>query len=218
VLPTEPIRPLKDVWLRPRRVFRELAARPVGIADYLLAAAQGIGNFLALYRTEGAGAHSSVEDILANSFAYGAIAGVASVFLMAVIYRRLGTRAGGKSTTNQVIHVLAYGSVPLVASLAMWVLTALLAGEATFVETPRADVEGFLVLLLHVQVISYVLLLIWSIVLQVMGFSEIQGLTTRRAFGVWVLGQVIGFLASLFLALVLEALFPGVLLHFIPQN
>ena len=126
--------------------------------------------------------------------------------------------AGGKSTTNQVIHVLAYGSVPLVASLAMWVLTALLAGEATFVETPRADVEGFLVLLLHVQFISYVLLLIWSIVLQVMGFSEMQGLTMRRAFGVWVLGQVIGFLASLFLALVVEALFPGVLLHFIPQN
>ena len=218
MLPTEPIRPLKDVWLRPRRVFRELAARPVGITDYLLAAAQGIGNFLALYRTEGAGARSSVEYILANSFAYGAIAGVASVFLMAVIYRRLGTRAGGKATTNQVIHVLAYGSVPLVASLAMWVLTALLAGEATFVETPRADVEGFLVLLLHEQFISYVLLLIWSIVLQVMGFSEIQGLTTRRAFGVWVLGQVIGFLASLFLALLVEALFPGVLLHFIPQN
>jgi hypothetical protein len=218
VLPTEPIRPLKDVWLRPRRVFRELATRPVGILDYLLAAAQGIGNFLALYRTEGAGAHSSVEVILANSFAYGAIAGVASLFLMAVIYRRLGTRAGGKSTTNQVIHVLAYGGVPMVASLAMWVLTALLAGEATFVETPRADIEGFLALLLHVQFISYVLLLMWSIVLQVMGFSEIQGLAMRKAFGVWFLGQIIGFLASLFLALIVETLFPGLLLHFIPQK
>ena len=71
----------------------------------------------------------------------------------------------------------------MAASLAIWVLTALLAGEATFVETPRADAEGFLVLLLHVQFISYVLLLIWSIVLQVMGFSEIQGLATRKAFG-----------------------------------
>lgn len=218
MLPIEPIRPLKDVWLRPRRVFRELATRPVGIADYLLAAAQGIGNFLALYRTEGAGAHNSVERILANSFAYGAIAGVASLFLMAVIYKRLGIRAGGKSTTNQVVHVLAYGNVPMVASLAMWVLTALLAGEATFVESPRGDIEGFLVLLLHVQFISYVLLLIWSIVLQVMGFSEIQGLAMRKAFGVWVLGQIIGFLASLFLALLIETLFPGVLLHFIPQN
>jgi Yip1 domain len=199
-------------------VFRELAARPVGITDYLLAAAQGIGNFLALYRHEGAGAHASVEEILAKSFAYGAIAGVASVYLMAVIYGRLGTRAGGKSTTNQVIHVLAYGGVPMAASLAIWVLTALLAGEATFVETPRADLEDFLALLLHVQFISYVLLLIWSIVLQVMGLSEIQGLATRKAFGVWFLGQIIGFLASLFLALVIETLFPGILIHFIPQN
>jgi hypothetical protein len=218
VLPTEPIRPLKDVWLRPRRVFRELATSPIGIVDYLLAAAQGIGNFLALYRTQGAGAHNSVEQILANSFVYGAVAGVASVFLMAVIYRRLGARAGGKSTLNQVVHVLAYGSVPLVASLALWVLTALLAGEATFVETPRADLEGFLVLLLHVQFIAYVLLQVWSVVLQVMGFSEIQGLATRKAFGVWLLGQIVGFLLSLFLALVVAALFPGVLLHFSPQG
>ncbi len=60
MLPTEPIRPLKDVWLRPRRVFREMATHRVGVLDYVLAAAQGIGNFLALYRTQGAGARSSV--------------------------------------------------------------------------------------------------------------------------------------------------------------
>jgi hypothetical protein len=199
-------------------VFRELASRPLGITDYLLAAAQGIGNFLALYRTEGAGAHNSVEEILGNSLAYGAIAGVASVFLMSAIYGRLGARAGGKATAKQVFHVLAYGGVPMVASLALWVLTALLAGEATFLETPRADAEEFVVLLLHVQFSVYVLLLIWSVVLQVMGFSEIQGFTMRKAFGVWVLGQLIGFLASLFLALLFETLFPGILQHFIPQR
>jgi hypothetical protein len=218
VLPTEPIRPLKDVWLRPRRVFRELAARPLGIADYLLAAAQGVGNFLALYRSQGAGAHSSVAEILGNSLVYGAVAGVASVFLMSAIYGRLGTRTGGKAGARQVFHVLAYGSVPMVASLALWVLTALLAGESTFVETPRGDVEWFVVLLLHVQFGAYVLLLIWSVLLQVMGFSEIQGFTMRKAFGIWVLGQIIGFLASLFLALLIEMLFPGILQHFIPQR
>jgi hypothetical protein len=218
VIPTEPIRPLKDVWLRPRRVFRELAPRPVGFTDYLLAAAQGVGNFLALYRSEGAGAHTSVAEILANSFAYGAIAGVGSVLLMAVIYGSLGKRAGGKSTTPQVIHVLAYGSVPMLASLIIWVLTALLAGEAAFVEKPPADLEGFLVLLLHVQFAAYVLLLIWSIVLQVMGFSEIQGLATRKSFGVWFLGQIIGFLAFLFLALLVDIVFPGALLQVIPQS
>lgn len=218
MLPTEPIHPLKDVWLRPRRVFRELASRPVGIADYLLAAAQGIGDFLALCRAKEAGAHNSVEEILGNSFVYGTVVGIASLFLMAVIYARLGARAGGKSATQPIIHVLAYGGVPMVASLALWIVTALLAGEATFVETPRPDMEGFLVLLLHVQFGAYVLLVIWSLVLQVMGFSEVQGFAMRKAFGVWVLGKIVGFLASLFLALLFEMLFPGVLLGFIPQH
>jgi hypothetical protein len=218
VLPTEPISPLKDVWLRPRRVFRVLATRPVGVADYALAAAQGIGNFLALYRTEGAGAHNTVAQILANSFAFGAIAGVASLFLMAAIYRRLGTRAGGRSAAGPVIHVLAYGGLPMVFSLAVWVLTALIAGESTFVETPRAGLEGFLVIVLHLQFATYLLLLIWSVVLQVMGFSEIQGFSLRRAFAIWVLGQFIGFLASLLLAIMIEMLFPGLLVHLIPQQ
>ena len=214
---TEPIRPLKDVWLRPRRVFRELAVRPVGIVDCALAAAQGIGNFLALYRTEGGGAHRSVDEILGNSFAYGAIAGIASLFLMAVIYRRLGKRAGGPSTIPQVVHVLAYGTLPLVASLVLWAVTALLTGQPLFAGTSRPDAEGFGMLLMYLQFGAFVLLLIWSVVLQVMGLSEIQGLAMRKAFGVWALGQLIGILVSLFLALMLEMLFPS-LLRFIPQH
>ncbi len=169
---------------------RELATRPVGIVDYLLAAAQGVVNFLALFRTQGAGAHNSVAEILGESFLFGPIGGVVGLFLFAAIYARLGNRAGGTSTRGPVVHVLAYGGLPVVASLGLWVLTALLAGEATFVETPRPDVEEFVVLLLHAQFIAYVLLLLWSIVLQVMGFSEVQGIATRKAFWVWVLGQL----------------------------
>lgn len=213
MMPTEPVHPLKDVWLRPRRVFRELASRPIGALDYVLAAAQGIVNFLALFRTQGAGAHSTVAEILGESFLFGPIGGVVGLFLFAAIYGRLGTRAGGTSTRSQVVHVLAYGGVPVVASLGIWVLTALLAGESTFVETPRADVEGFVVLLLHVQFIAYVLLLLWSIVLQVMGFSEIQGIATPKAFWVWVLGQFVGLLAAIFLSVVIATLFPGIVPH-----
>jgi hypothetical protein len=55
-------------------------------------------------------------------------------------------------------------------------------------------------------------------VLQVMGFSEIQGLTTRKSFGVWLLGQIIGFLAFLFLAVLIDLLLPGVLQQVIPQS
>jgi hypothetical protein len=210
VIPDEPIRPLHDVWLRPRRVFRELATRPVGVTDYLLGAAQGIAGWLALSRTQNAGSSSSVAEIFVKALIVGSIAGVASLFLMGTIYQRLASRAGRTAARNQVFHVLAYGGVPLAASLVVWVFTALLAGEATFQQMPRPDAEDFVVLLLRMQFIAYLLLTLWSVVIQVMGLSEIQGLTTRRALWLWLLGQTIGFLAMAFLVILIAALFPNV--------
>ena len=191
----------------------DLQLLAVGTLDYVLAAAQGVVNFLALFRAQSAGTHAGVAEILGESFLFGPIGGVAGLFLFAAIYGRLGKRAGGKTTRTQVIHVLAYGGMPVVASLGIWVLTALLAGENTFIETPRSDTEVFVVLLLRVQFFAYVLLLLWSIVLQVMGFSEIQGIATRKAFWMWVLGQIVGLLAAIFLSVIIATLLPGVVPH-----
>jgi Yip1 domain len=207
---TEPIRPLKDVWLRPRRVFRELATRPIGAADYLLAAAQGIATSIMVYRTQLAGPNAGTADILGTSFVFGPLGGVVSMYLFAAIYGRLGQRAGGKTTRNQVFHVLAYGGMPVAASLLVWMFTVLLVGEAAVVERPGAEIDGFVSFVLRAQFASYMLLWLWSVVLQVMGFSEILGLTTRKAFGVWVLGQVLALLLYLFLNILIGVLFPGV--------
>ena len=212
VLPTEPsrepppiteppIRPLQDVWLRPRRVFRELASQPIGRMDYLLGAAQGMVGWLAFSRATNAGATGSVASHLRQGARLSAPSPVSRVcFCSPKSMTRLGHRLGGTSVRSQVFHVLAYGGVPIAVSFGIWVLTALLAGEAAFIQVPRPDVEDFVALLLHAQFIAYVLLMFWSVVLQVMGFSETQGLATRKAFGLWVLGQLIGLLAALFLA------------------
>jgi Yip1 domain len=207
---TEPIRPLKDVWLRPRRVFRELATRPIGAADYLLAASQGIATSIMVYRTQLAGPNAGTADILETSFVFGPLGGVVSMYLFAAIYGRLGQRAGGKTTRNQVFHVLAYGGMPVAASLLVWMFTVLLVGEAAVVQRPGAEIDGFVSFVLRAQFASYMLLWLWSVVLQVMGFSEILGLTTRKAFGVWVLGQVLALLLYLFLNILIGVIFPGV--------
>ena len=210
VLSEEPIRPLHDVWLRPRRVFRELASRPIGAADFLLGAAQGIAGWLALSRMQNAGNSNSVAEIFGKAIVIGSPAGIASLFLMGIIYARLTSRADRAATRNQIVHVLAYGAVPLAASLVVWVFTALLAGEATFEQVPHPDVEGFVVLLLRIQFIAYLFLTVWSVVIQVMGLSEVQGVTALKAFGLWILGQVIGFLALVFLMILIATLFPSV--------
>jgi hypothetical protein len=207
---TEPIHPLKDVWLRPRRVFRELATRPIGAADYLLAATQGVATSIMVSRTQSAGSNVGTAEIVGSALIFGPLAGVVSMYLFAAIYARLGTRAGGKSTRHQVFHVLAYGGIPVAASLILWIFTALLVGEPAVVERPGVEIDGFVAFVLRVQFASYLLLLLWSFVLQVMGFSEILGLATRKAFGVWVLGQVLALLFALFLMLLIAVLFPGI--------
>ena len=206
----EQIRPLKDVWLRPRRVFRELAERPIGPTDYLLAAAQGIATSVMVYRSQLAGTGVTAGEILGTSLVFGPLAGVVSLFLFGAIYGRLGTRAGGKTARNQVFHVLAYGGIPLAASLISWIFTALLVGEAAIVNPPEAEVDGFVAFVLQAQLLAYLLMWLWSIVLQVMGFSEILGMSTRRAFAVWVLGQLLWLLALFFLSILITILLPGV--------
>jgi Yip1 domain len=207
----EPIRPLKDVWLRPRRVFRELATRPIGITDFLLAATQGVATSMVVNRTQMAGVHPSAAEVVGSAFVFGPLVGMASIYLFAAIYGRLGRRAGGSSARNQVFHVLAYGGIPVAASLVLWGFTALLVGEAAIVDTPGSEVDGFVAFVLSAQIAAYLLLLLWSVVLQVMGFSEILGLTMRKAFGVWVLGQLLALLAAFFLSLLIALLFPGLL-------
>jgi len=209
VLPEEPIRPLHDVWLRPRRVFRELAARPIGAVDYLLGAAQGIAGSMALSWAQNAGATSSVAEIFLRALLVGTPAGVVSLLLYCSIYVRLASRAGQTVGRNQVFHVVAYGGVPLAASLVIWGFSALLVGEVAFELTPHPEVEAFVALLLRIQFIAYLLLWLWSVVIQVMGLSEIQGIATRKAFGLWIMGQLIAILAMLFLRLLIATLFPG---------
>jgi hypothetical protein len=178
--------------------------------DYLLAAAQGIGNYLMLYQSQASESHVSVADMVGNSLRIGPIAGVAGVFVFSLIYGRLGARIGGNSTRNQVFHVLAYGGMPVAATLVLWGLALLLVGDAAFVAMPGAEVDGFVLIIVRLQFAANLLLLFWSVVLQVMGFSEILGFTVRKAFGLWALGQLLGVLAAFFLAILIAILFPGV--------
>ena len=190
-------------------MFRELATQPIGATDYLLAAAQGLATAVTLYRTQPAASGFTAGEILGSACIFGPLGGILTLYIFAAIYRRLGQRAGGKSVRNQVFHVLAYGGIPVAASLVLWIFTALLVGEAAIVEKPATEVDGFVGFVLHVQLAAYLFLWFWAVILQVMGFSEILGLATRKAFAVWVLGQVLWLLAWLFLGILITILFPG---------
>jgi Yip1 domain len=194
---------LVDVWLRPRRVFRALAQVPVGRADYALAATQGMVSWLALCRAQSLGLHSSVTEILTTAVLAGPIAGILGIMLMCAIYRQIGRRAGGAASNAQIFHVLAYGGTPLVVLLGVWVGAALILGPATFVKQPPPNPDWLAGLVRPLLSVAHWALIGWSPLLQIMGFSEVQGLLVRRAFGIWIMGQLLVLLAMMILAAML---------------
>jgi hypothetical protein len=182
---------LQEVWIRPRKVFRDLADKPIGILDYLLSGVQGMVIVLALGRASNLGAKTGVAEILLRAATQGMLIGIGIIWIQAWIYTWMGRRVGGAATRAQVLHVLAYGSVPMVGSLTIWFLAALLLGNHAFIETPGAETETFETLLNAIQIGAFGLLSLWSIVLQIMGLSEVHRLRTGGAAGTWLLGQVI---------------------------
>jgi hypothetical protein len=142
---------------------------------------------------------------------FGPITGVASMYLFASIYARLGVRAGGNSSRAAVFHVLSYGGMPVVAALCVWGLAIMLIGNAAFLATPNKELDGFQVIILQLGIFAYFFLYLWSVVLQVMGFSELQGFATGKALRIWLLGQILSIVAWVALLLIVAVLFPGLL-------
>jgi hypothetical protein len=201
---TDPIHPLKDVWLRPRRVFSALAKQPIGPLDYMLAAAQGIASYLIFSQAQIPELRMSAWNIVA----LGPIGGLFGTLFYTFVYTRMGARVGGSGKREEIFHILAYSGVPLVASVLLWILTFILLGEAPWLDKPGSEVDGFVWIVARVQFGISVLLFTWSYLLQVMGFSELLGLNVRKSFALWALGQMVGALVVFFLLVFLAVLFP----------
>jgi hypothetical protein len=91
-----------------------------------------------------------------------------------------------------------------VFSLGLWLIVAFLVGDSTFLETPRPGLDGFLSLLLRLQLFAHGALLLWSVLLQVMGLSEMERLTVPRALGLWAGGQLLILFIAILLVMILN--------------
>jgi len=187
--------PVQEVWIRPRKVFRALAGVPIGLTDYVLSAAQGIAMALFFSRVKSMGLTSDLTEILIRAIAQGTLSGIAVIWLQSWLYTWLGRQSGGVAPRPAVMHVLAYGSAPLLATLVVWLLAVLILGADAFVERP-SDAELFLTLLGWLQTAAFVIPALWSVVLQIMGLSEVHQVRFRGALGLWLLGQALQALLS----------------------
>ena len=180
MLPQPPSNPWQRMWLHPRVTIRAVVSRNKRQTILLLLALSGISRALNGASMKNAGDQQDLFTVLSVAVLTGMLSGLFTAYLIAPVLRWLGKCLGGQATTSQVRAALAWGSLPIAASLVLLLPELALFGEEFFkTATPRIDQNEFLHTLLLVFGLVEVTLGIWAVVLIVVAIAEVQ------VFAVW---------------------------------
>lgn len=199
--------PWLSMWTRPRATVRQLVETRPQHAALLLAALGGVAQVLDRASWRNLGDHYGMGGIFLAAAVAGPIGGVLTLYLFGWLISITGRWLGGEAPPGHVRTAMAWGNLPNVAGLLLWLPALALIGREMFTSlTPQLDAQPLLALLLLPLGLAWMALAIWSLVLLLHGLGEVQGFSAWRALGS-VLLAVLLVLAPIFVLGVLAVMF-----------
>jgi MFS family permease len=210
----ELLNPWISIWRKPRATIQWIVdANPYGTNSQrtvLLLAA--LGGFAQQLNNATAESHGDDGTGIASIFLWaalvGALGGIIGLFVGGFLVHWTGGWLGGKATGTQIRSALAWGQVPGIWGLLLWIPFLALAGEEMFTtETPRLDEAGLLVssLMFSLGVLGLVIGL-WSLVVLSKCVGQVQGFSAWRGLGNLFLPVAVLLIPFLLLLLVFGAI------------
>ncbi len=170
------------IWTAPRMVFKFIEAHKYEGNQTILLVIAGIAGALQRASDRSLGDDADLLMVIVTSL----VAGVLTAFIFYPFYALLVSWTGkwlkGKADTASVLRVFAFSSIPSIFVLILTVLAILFLGKEFFLSETSLLFEStphtiiFLGLL-----IPQVILAIWSLILFVIGLSEVQQFSILKA-------------------------------------
>ncbi len=210
----EQLNPWVSIWTRPRATIRQIVETNPKYMVLLLGVLSGVGQVLDNASMRSAGDDATLGAILGAAVVFGPIGGLITLFVGGWLVQLTGTWLGGVATAVQVRAALAWGQVPGVVALVLWIPQLLLFGSEMFTtDTPRIDADsGLLAALLGISLVELVLG-IWQLVLVFKCVGEVHQFSAWKALGAMMLAGlllvVVIFLPLLIIVLITTAAGPG---------
>jgi len=201
--------PWRDIWVHPRSTLRAVTAAGPNHRALIFSAGWGVVQSLFQASQNNVGLRAPLLWILVAALVIGAIWGLLQVFLLSGLVYIVGRWTGVVTTYYPVQTVFAWGTLPVAASLVLWLGAALILGRPLFLSDQAMAATGRPDLLIGVGVLYLVTgaLWIWSAVIIVLGLAEIQRVSVLRALGIMIVGLVMFAVAALLvLAFLMAAL------------
>ena len=157
--------PFLTIWTRPRATIRAIVDKNPSYLVVPLAMAGGVVQALDRAAQRNAGDKLPLAGILVMAFALGPIFGVAVLYIGTAMLSWSGTMLGGRAESEEVRAALAWGQVPALASIPIWLIQLGLVGREMFTsDTPTLAANPVLGLALMATGLIEITLGIWCFV------------------------------------------------------
>lgn len=159
--------------------FKEILALKPEKDIYILMFLGSAANAIGRASSQNMGENSNLTVVLLSAVFAGGLFGIVGYFIYAALLRWTGKWLKGTADTDKMTTVLAWGSIPIIISLAFTFFEILITGDAIFVKYPDLSSSGQLLILI-VGFINLGLLL-WSISLMIVGISVAQNFSIGKS-------------------------------------
>lgn len=177
--------PFKSVWISPRETVRRIISENPSLHVTLLVCLYGIGQVLGRASMKNLGDRAPLELIIPLALILGPLMGLLSLWIFSHLIRVSGIWLRGIGNREHIKAAMAWGYVPSVFALVLWIPELFLFGVELFTEeTPRIDADPLLWNLLGLFLAIEGIFTIWSVILISNSIAEVQGFRSAwRGFG-----------------------------------
>lgn len=180
------------MWLHPRATVRHLVETRPQYGVLLLTVLGGIAQSLDRMSGRNAGDSMALPAVLVLAVVLGPIGGVIGLYVGAWLVSVTGRWIGGEAEPEPIRTALAWGNLPNVAGLLLWLPALALVGREMFTEsTPVLEAQPWLAIFFLPLGLAWVVLGVWSLVLLLQGLGEVQQFSAWRALGNLVLSALV---------------------------
>ena len=191
--------PFLTIWTRPRATIRGIVNTNPAYRVLPIAIAGGVLEALQLESLVFAGEQLTVPIILLIAVVIGPPLGLIFLYAGAWIVATSCRLLGGQADSREVRSALAWSSVPLLATIPLWIIRLALLGRELFTfAKPSISAQPALLYPLVATVVPELILSIWWMVVTVKALGEVQRFSAWRA-----LSSMLLLLAPVFILVVI---------------
>lgn len=171
-----------EIWTSPRKVFKYINDNSYDKFLYILLILAGISRAFDQASTKGLGEIMSLGAVLAICIVLGALLGWISFYIYAALLSWTGKWIEAKGNTDSLLRMSAYAMIPSIAAMILVIPQIILFGNEIFKNEMDIYSSGDIgEVSFYIFVLFEVILGLWTIVLFVIGVSEVQKISIGKS-------------------------------------